>query len=80
VLITRINGWSLERERPRAAEAESLAQSDRLQALQARLPPHFLFNALNSISALLVEGRLDAAMIPRLSDFLRILQTSDTPQ
>jgi signal transduction histidine kinase len=84
LLYFSINGWgSFERERRRAAEAEGLAQSARLQALQAQLQPHFLFNTLNSISALVVDGRLDAAisMISRLSDFLRIsLQTSDTPQ
>jgi two-component system LytT family sensor kinase len=84
LLYFSINGWSsLERERRRAAAAEGLAQSARLQALQAQLQPHFLFNTLNSISALVVDGRLDAAiaMISRLSDFLRIsLQTSDTPQ
>jgi signal transduction histidine kinase len=84
LLYFSINGWvSLEHERRRAAEAEGLAQSARLQALQSQLQPHFLFNTLNSISALVVDGRLDAAiaMISRLSDFLRIsLQTSDTPQ
>jgi two-component system, LytTR family, sensor kinase len=84
LLYFSINGWiSLERERRRAAEAEGLAQSARLQALQSQLQPHFLFNTLNSISALVVDGRLDAAisMISRLSDFLRLtLQTSDTPQ
>ena len=84
LLYFSINGWSsLERERRRAAAAEGLAQSARLQALQSQLQPHFLFNTLNSISALVVDGRLDAAisMISRLSDFLRIsLQTSGTPQ
>jgi two-component system, LytTR family, sensor kinase len=84
LLYFSINGWSsLERERRRAAVAESLAQSARLLALQAQLQPHFLFNTLNSVSALVVDGRLDAAisMISRLSDFLRTsLQTSDTPQ
>jgi len=84
LLYFSINGWiSLERERRRAAEAEGLAQSARLQALQSQLQPHFLFNTLNGISALVVDGRHDAAisMISRLSDFLRFsLQTSDTPQ
>jgi two-component system, LytTR family, sensor kinase len=84
LLYFSINGWSsLERERRRAEAAERLAQSARLQVLQSQLQPHFLFNTLNSISALVVDGRQDAgiAMISRLSDFLRIsLQTSDTPQ
>ncbi|HEY6516752.1 MAG TPA: histidine kinase [Steroidobacteraceae bacterium] len=84
LLYFSVNGWiSLERERRRAVAAEGLAQSARLQALQSQLQPHFLFNTLNGISALVVDGRLDAAtsMISRLSDFLRLsLQTSDTPQ
>lgn len=84
LLYFSINGWSsLERERRRAEAAEGLAQSARLQVLQSQLQPHFLFNTLNSISGLVVDRRLDAAvsMISRLSDFLRFsLQTSDTPQ
>jgi len=84
LLYFSINGWCrLARERRRAEAAEGLAQSARLQVLQSQLQPHFLFNTLNSISALVVDGRLDAAisMISRLSDFRRIsLQTSDTPQ
>ena len=84
LLYFSINGWiSLERERRRAAAAEGLAQSARLLALQSQLQPHFLFNTLNSISALIADHRLDAAlsMISRLSDFLRIsLQTAETPQ
>jgi signal transduction histidine kinase len=48
-----------------------LAQA-RLAALQAQLHPHFLFNALNTVSALVHEDP-DAAdrMIARLSDLLR---------
>jgi two-component system, LytTR family, sensor kinase len=84
LLYFSVNGWlNLEHERRRAVAAEGLVQSARLQALQSQLQPHFLFNTLNSISALIVDGRLDAAtsMLSRLSDFLRSsLQTSDTPQ
>ena len=51
---------------------QMLAQDAELKALRAQLNPHFLFNALNSISAL---TSLDAArardMCVRLSDFLR---------
>src|SRR5262249_28489116 len=44
-----------------------------LQALKMQLHPHFLFNTLNSISALLDED-VDAAdqMLARLGDFLRL--------
>jgi signal transduction histidine kinase len=78
------NGWiSLQLERRRALRAEALAQSARLQALQSQLEPHFLFNTLNGISSLVVEGRTEAAttMIALLSEFLRLaLQKVQTPQ
>jgi len=55
------------------AEANVAAQQAQLAALRYQLNPHFLFNSLNSISALIVTGRnKDAeAMTNRLSDFLR---------
>ena len=55
------------------AEAEVAAQQAQLAALRYQLNPHFLFNSLNSISALIVTGRnKDAeAMTNRLSAFLR---------
>ena len=84
LLYFGVNGWiSLQLERRRATRAEGLAQTARLQALQSQLEPHFLFNTLNGISALVVEGRTEAAttMIALLSEFLRLaLQTIDTPQ
>jgi two-component system LytT family sensor kinase len=79
-----INGWiRLELERRRADRADALAQAAQLRALQSQLEPHFLFNTLNGISSLVVEGRSDAAaaMIARLSDFLRLtLKVAGTPQ
>lgn len=69
----------------REAEARALKTSQletrlveaQLQSLQRQLQPHFLFNTLNTISALMHRD-VDAAdnMIARLSDLLRIsLQT-----
>jgi two-component system LytT family sensor kinase len=79
-----INYWiSLQAERRRAAAAEVSAQAARLRALQSQLQPHFLFNTLNSISALILDGRSDTAvsMIGQLGELLRLsLQTSDMPQ
>ncbi|MEP6692120.1 MAG: histidine kinase, partial [Gemmatimonadaceae bacterium] len=45
----------------------------RLDALRVQLNPHFLFNALNAISTLVVDGRATeaASMIARLADLLR---------
>jgi two-component system, LytTR family, sensor kinase len=84
LLYFGVHGWlSLQLERGRAVRAEAMAQSARLQALQSQLEPHFLFNTLNGISSLVLEGRTEAAtmMIARLSDFLRLtLQTVERPQ
>jgi two-component system, LytTR family, sensor kinase len=84
LLYFGINAWiGLELERRQADRADALAQSAQLQALQSQLEPHFLFNTLNGISSLVVEGRTVAAgaMIARLSDFLRLtLKVAGTPQ
>ncbi len=55
------------------AEAQLRMTQAQLQALKMQLHPHFLFNTLNSISALLEED-VEAAdkMIARLGDFLRM--------
>ena len=60
-------------ERERAVRAETLAQKAQLDALRWQLNPHFLFNALNAISTLVIDGRSHeaAAMIARLGDLLR---------
>ena len=61
-----------ERRRREALEQEVAAREARLQALAARLHPHFLFNTLNSVRALAVEDAQGAReMISRLSDLLR---------
>ena len=64
----------VETERARALAAESEAHRAELQALRYQLNPHFLFNTMNAISTLIVEGRdRDAErMVTRLSDFLRL--------
>jgi two-component system, LytTR family, sensor histidine kinase AlgZ len=65
--------FALRAEKQRVLNAVSLARDAELRALRYQLHPHFLFNTLNAISALVVEGRpLDATrMIARLGDFLR---------
>lgn len=61
-----------------AARAEALAASARLDAIRARLNPHFLFNALHTLSAL-VKFRPEAAepAIQRLGDMLRYALKED---
>lgn len=65
---------ALVAERERSLRAESLAREARLLALRYQISPHFLFNALNAVSTLVVTDRKgDAtAMIARLADLLRI--------
>lgn len=57
----------------RAAQLEAQLVQAQLQALKMQLHPHFLFNTLNSISALLHRDlELADRMIARLGDFLRL--------
>ena len=62
------------RERERAAEQLSRGLTEaRLQALKMQLQPHFLFNTLNGISALIPEEAKPARrMLARLGDLLRM--------
>jgi LytS/YehU family sensor histidine kinase len=53
-------------------QAEVLSREAELKALKAQINPHFLFNSLNSISALTsVDPARAREMCVRLSDFLR---------
>ena len=56
----------------RKTEAEKLSREAELFKLRQQLQPHFLFNSLNSISALTaIEPEKARHMIQQLSDFLR---------
>lgn len=56
----------------RALQAESQLAQARLLALQSQLQPHFLFNTLNAISALIATAPKDAdRVLCLLSDLLR---------
>ena len=62
---------SQERER-RAAELEARLTSAQLRALRMQINPHFLFNTLNSIAALVyVNPRAADEMLGDLSELLR---------
>jgi two-component system sensor histidine kinase AlgZ len=60
-------------------QAQTLARESQLKALKMQVNPHFLFNSLNSISALTVaDGFRAREMCIKLSDFLRTtLQLGD---
>jgi len=68
--LESFSSWKRERERLLALQ-KSLAESQ-LAQLKAQLQPHFLFNALNTISALMQSDveRADR-LLARLADLLR---------
>jgi two-component system LytT family sensor kinase len=70
----------LQEGKTRAAELTSQLAQAQLAALKMQIHPHFLFNTLNSIAALLHKDVETAdRMIARLSDFLRLtLNSSET--
>ena len=65
----------------RAVQLEAKLAQARLENLKLQLQPHFLFNALNSISSLVYESRRRAdTMIASLSELLReTIDDSDAP-
>jgi two-component system, LytTR family, sensor kinase len=65
----------------RSRESKRTAQASQFQTLRYQLNPHFLFNALNSIRALITEDKTKAKRtITDLSEFLRYsLLSRDRP-
>lgn len=70
---------SLQRTRLHLAQAQAAARDAELRALRLQVNPHFLFNTLNAISALVAAGAAQDAnrMIGRVSDFLRATLAHD---
>lgn len=59
-------------ERARAARLQAQSREAQLAAMKMQLQPHFLFNALNTVSATLHEDPARAdRMLAQLGDFLR---------
>jgi len=75
VSIAHLAGYSTrlrQREQQQALLQNELTQA-RLQALRMQLHPHFLFNTLNTIAALIREQpRAAEEMVDNLSDLLRL--------
>lgn len=69
----------IEDKERRIRALQSLAQDVQLRALRSQLNPHFLFNALNSVTALIASNRKEAAeaITENLADFLRITLALD---
>jgi two-component system, LytTR family, sensor kinase len=77
-----INAADLRERDRRLADAKRAAQQAQLAALRLQIHPHFLFNALNALSSLVILGRQADAkeMIFNLSSFLRRTLTTDPDQ
>lgn len=66
-------------EKMRRITAESLSRDAQLQMLRYQINPHFIFNTMNSINALVATDRSKEArnMIDQFSSFLRITLDGD---
>jgi LytS/YehU family sensor histidine kinase len=78
IVIAGINGWLFfyikehQQNELREKETEKLMREAELSGLRQQFQPHFIFNSLNSISALAgTNPSLARKMIEQLSDFLR---------
>ncbi|MBS1135609.1 MAG: yehU2, partial [Burkholderiaceae bacterium] len=69
----------LQKQREEALQASALAQEAQVKMLRYQLNPHFMFNTLNAISTLILDGQGKVAnqAIGRLSDFLRYTLDQD---
>lgn len=65
----------------RASQLETRLAQAQLRALKSQLQPHFLFNTLHSVSALMLTNVQAAdAMLARLSDLLRLSLENNSVQ
>ena len=71
--------FDVREEQQRAAEIREREHTAQLRALHSQINPHFLFNSLNSVSALMLEGSVASAdeMVGKLARFLRLGLAAD---
>lgn len=69
----------LQEQTAATLKATAAAHQAQLKMLRYQLNPHFLFNTLNAISTLILDGANDTAnrAVSRLSDFLRYTLEND---
>jgi signal transduction histidine kinase len=69
----------LQEQTERTLKATAMAHQAQLKMLRYQLNPHFLFNTLNAISTLILDGANKTAnlAVSRLSDFLRYTLDND---
>jgi two-component system, LytTR family, sensor kinase len=80
-LYFSIKTWQQStRARERLLRAEAEAREAKLSALRYQLNPHFLFNSLNAVSTLVLEGSSQAAtrMLAQIGDLLRTILDGET--
>jgi hypothetical protein len=71
--------FDVREEQQRSAEIRERAHVAQLRALHSQINPHFLFNSLNSVSALILDGKIELAdeMVTKLAQFLRLGLAAD---
>ena len=71
--------FDVREEQQRAADTRERAHVAQLRALHSQINPHFLFNSLNSVSALILDGKVEPAdeMVTKLARFLRLGLAAD---
>lgn len=71
--------FDARQEQQRAAELRELAHAAQLRAVHSQINPHFLFNSLNSVSALMLDHNVGGAdqMVTKLAQFLRMGLSAD---
>jgi LytS/YehU family sensor histidine kinase len=71
--------FDVREEQQLAAEIRERAHVAQLRALHSQINPHFLFNSLNSVAALILDGKAQRAdeMVAKLARFLRLGLAAD---
>jgi two-component system, LytTR family, sensor kinase len=80
-LYFSIKQWQQStQERERLLRAEAEVREARLSALRYQLNPHFLFNSLNAVSTLVLDGNATAAtrMLAQIGELLRTILDSES--